>query len=118
MDDNDSDRALNDLGARLHKAREAHEAPARKAALRAETSGFGQAFRIGIEMISSLLVGTGIGWYLDVWLGTRPWFLIIFIFLGAAAAMFSVYRTAMSMGPKAPNGKPNEMDDGKDKEPK
>lgn len=98
MTENDPQRPFDDLDARLKEARKAQPgAPGNGPVLKNEMSGVGQAFRIGAELISSLVVGTGIGWFLDDWLGTKPWFMIIFIFLGGAAGMLNVYRTAMRM---------------------
>ena len=98
MTENDPQRPFDDLGARLKKARQSQpNALGKGPVLKNEMSGVGQAFRIGAELISSLLVGTGIGWFLDDWLGTKPWFMITFIFLGGAAGILNVYRTAMRM---------------------
>jgi ATP synthase protein I len=47
---------------------------------------------LGLEMGLSVVVGVAIGYYLDKWLKTDPWFLIIFIFVGAAAGFRSLYR--------------------------
>jgi ATP synthase protein I len=58
-------------------------------------SGF--AFRIGVELVSALLVGAGIGWLLDRWLGTTPFLLLLFFFLGAAAGILNVFRAAKEM---------------------
>ncbi|MBF0095060.1 MAG: AtpZ/AtpI family protein [Alphaproteobacteria bacterium] len=55
-------------------------------------SGIGMAWRISIELVSALAVGTGIGWFLDGWLDTRPWFMVVFLFLGGAAGVMNVYR--------------------------
>ena len=49
---------------------------------------------IGLEMGLSVAVGVGIGYYLDTWLKTEPWFLIIFIIFGVAAGFRSLYRAA------------------------
>lgn len=97
---------LQALGERLKKAREAQTGPSsgKKPVLRGEMSGFGQALRVGAELISALLVGVGIGWFLDAWLGTKPWMLILFIFLGGAAGILNVYRTAMAMAQAATDG--------------
>ena len=54
--------------------------------------GFG--FRIATDLIVGLVVGVAIGLGLDAWLGTKPWFMILFFFLGAAAGILNVYRTA------------------------
>ena len=48
-------------------------------------------------MASALFVGAVLGWFLDKWLGTRPWLLLLFLVLGMAAGMLNAYRTAMRM---------------------
>lgn len=47
---------------------------------------------LGLEMGLSVALGVGIGYYLDKWLNTEPWFLIIFIMFGVAAGFRSLYR--------------------------
>lgn len=61
-------------------------------------SGLGWALRVGVEMVSAIVVGVGIGYGLDWWFGTKPWFLVVFFLLGSAAAMMNVYRSAMGYG--------------------
>jgi len=61
------------------------------------TTAMGFAFRVGIELLAGLVVGAGIGWLLDRWLGTLPLFLVIFFFLGAAAGLLNVFRAAKEM---------------------
>lgn len=102
MDEKNTERELNDLGARLKQARKAQKGSASNApTLRSERSGFGQAMGIGAELISALVVGTAIGWFLDRWLDTRPLMTIIFIFLGGAAGILNVFRSAMRMADDA-----------------
>ncbi len=55
-------------------------------------SGLGVAMRIGVEMVSALVVGVGIGYGLDHLLGTRPWMMLVFFFLGSAAGILNVWR--------------------------
>ena len=57
----------------------------------------GSAFRLGTELVAAVAVGTIIGFILDNWFDTKPWFIIIFFFLGAAAGMLNVIRTASRM---------------------
>ena len=57
-------------------------------------SAMGLAFRVGIELAAGLAVGGGLGWLLDRWWHTSPAMLILFFFLGAAAGMVNVFRTA------------------------
>lgn len=48
--------------------------------------------RAGVEIVSALVVGVGIGWMLDWWLGTFPWIFLVFFLLGGAAGVLNVYR--------------------------
>ena len=60
-------------------------------------SFMGDAFKLGTELVASVGVGTIIGFILDSWFGTKPWLIIIFFFLGAAAGMLNVIKTANRM---------------------
>ena len=53
---------------------------------------WGIGFRAGVEVVSALVVGIGIGWALDRWLGTWPWLFLVFFVLGSAAGVMNVYR--------------------------
>ena len=57
----------------------------------------GSAFRLGTELVAATVVGTIIGFILDNWFGTKPWLIIIFFFLGTAAGILNVIRTANRM---------------------
>ena len=57
----------------------------------------GAAFKLGTELVAAVVVGTIIGFILDNWFDTKPWLMIIFFFLGAAAGMLNVIRTANRM---------------------
>ncbi|MEG3618837.1 AtpZ/AtpI family protein [Magnetovibrio sp. PR-2] len=88
----------DDLGRRIKHARKVEEdRNPENPKLKTEASGFGQAFRLGTEMLSALLVGVGLGWLLDNAFDTKPWFMITCIFLGGAAGVLNVYKTAMKM---------------------
>ena len=60
-------------------------------------SFMGSAFKLGTELVASVAVGTIIGFILDTWFDTKPWLIIIFFFLGAAAGLLNVIRTANRM---------------------
>ena len=60
-------------------------------------SFMGNAFKLGSELVAAVLVGTIIGFILDTWFDTKPWLIIIFFFLGAAAGMLNVIRAANKM---------------------
>ena len=57
----------------------------------------GSAFRLGTELVASVVVGTIIGFILDNWFGTKPWFIIIFFIIGVIAGMLNVIRVAKRM---------------------
>ena len=60
-------------------------------------SFMGNAFKLGTELVAAVAVGTIIGFILDNWFGTKPWLIIIFFFLGAAAGMLNVIKAANRM---------------------
>ncbi|MCB2082058.1 MAG: AtpZ/AtpI family protein [Hyphomicrobiales bacterium] len=55
------------------------------------------AMRVGLEMVVSTLVGAFLGYHLDRWLGTLPVFFIIFLFLGVAAGVLTIYKQASKL---------------------
>ncbi|MHA1524263.1 MAG: AtpZ/AtpI family protein [Alphaproteobacteria bacterium] len=63
----------------------------------------GLAMRLATELVAGFVVGAVIGWYLDKWLGTAPWFLLIFFGLGSAAGVMNVVRTARILQESAQN---------------
>jgi ATP synthase protein I len=63
-------------------------------------------------LVAALIIGTGVGILLDKWLETAPWFLVAFLFLGAIAGYFNVYRLVSGVGlavgfRKSSNGPPS-----------
>ena len=57
----------------------------------------GSAFRLGTELVAAAVVGTIIGFILDNWFDTKPWFIITFFFAGVAAGILNVVRSAKKM---------------------
>ncbi|MFQ5764026.1 MAG: AtpZ/AtpI family protein [Rhodospirillales bacterium] len=99
MSDHKPDRELEALDARLRRARgETAAEPGAGALQGSPKSALGLAFRVGVELVSALAIGVGVGWLLDSWLGTRPWLMLVFILLGGAAGILNVYRTARGFG--------------------
>ena len=60
-------------------------------------SFMGSAFKLGTELVAAVAVGTIIGFILDSWFDTKPWLIITFFFLGAAAGILNVTRAAKRM---------------------
>ena len=92
----DPHKPLNDLGTRL-KATRGPEDQEPQIRGRGTQSGLGQGLRIGIEMVVSVAVGAGIGYFIDGWADTRPLFMIVFLFLGFAAGIMNVLRIARGL---------------------
>lgn len=87
---------LEGLDARLRAARERQQGggPNRPAT---PSTALGQAWAMTIEMAASLVVGAGIGYGLDRWLGSKPWFLVGFLILGLAAGLWGAVKKAMRL---------------------
>jgi len=49
---------------------------------------------LGIEMAVATFIGWGIGYWLDMQLGTEPWLMLVFLLLGVAAGFKGVFRAA------------------------
>ena len=54
---------------------------------RAEGAAESRGWAIGIEFVGAVLVGALIGFFLDRWLGTSPWLMILFLLLGFGAGL-------------------------------
>ena len=61
-------------------------------------SGFRQglsvAFRLGTELTGAIMIGAVMGYALDRYLSTKPWFLALGVVMGGAAGCLNVYRVA------------------------
>lgn len=71
----------------------------------ATASGYAKGFKLSSELVAGVVVGAGIGWLLDRWLGVSPWGLIVFLLLGFAAGVLNVMRSAgLVAGPAVGDG--------------
>ena len=66
----------------------------------ADSSAIRLALRLGVEIVAALVIAVVIGWGLDRLFHTRPWLMIAFVPLGAAAGLMNVFR---AMGPERGN---------------
>lgn len=89
---------LKDFDARLRRLQDEARSAPRKRATDEPASGMGMAFAIASHLVAGIGVGALIGYWLDQWLDTSPWLLIVFFFLGSAAGMLNVYRSVSGMG--------------------
>ncbi|MFN7094533.1 MAG: AtpZ/AtpI family protein [Burkholderiales bacterium] len=44
------------------------------------------------EIVSGVIVGLGLGYFTDLWLHTRPIFMVIFVLLGFVGGLLNCYR--------------------------
>lgn len=102
-------KRAGELGAKLETAKHRHD-PAASAKGRGEAMGRGM--RMATELIGGVIAGGAIGWFLDQWLGTKPWLFIVFFLLGTAAGMLNLIRQAgKEKTPPAPSVKDDDEDD-------
>lgn len=52
----------------------------------------GTAGTMGLHIVSSIIVGLVVGYYLDEWLGTKPWMIMIWFLLGVVAGFRLVFQ--------------------------
>jgi ATP synthase protein I len=86
---------LQRLGERLgnvNRSRNSDSQPGEPPA--SDPSAIARGFRLSAELVAGVLVGAGIGWLLDRWLGVSPWGMIVFLLLGFAAGVLNVMRVA------------------------
>ena len=62
----------------------------------------GQLSTVGLSFVFALVLGFGGGYFVDEWLGTKPWLTFLGFFLGLAAGILNVYRVMKLAGTKKP----------------
>ena len=63
-------------------------------------ASLGKALKISTELVAAVVVGSTIGFLLDSWFGTKPLLTICFFFMGVAAGILNVFRSAKKMNDK------------------
>ena len=93
-----------DLASRIASAKRERDIEDNRASDNAspEMSGMARGMRIGTEFIAAILVGAGIGYLIDLGLGTRPWGMLIMFMVGFAAGILNVTRVVTAMNKAAP----------------
>ena len=56
--------------------------------------GLSIAFRLGTELTVAVMIGAAIGYALDHYFDSKPWFLAICVVFGGAAGCLNVYRVS------------------------
>lgn len=88
------DPELESLEARLDAARraEAKRTAEPKGPFNISSVGAREGQRVLSILVGYPLGGGIIGWFLDGWLGTRPWIMLALLFLAFAGACLQVFR--------------------------
>lgn len=107
-------RRLRNLQGKLQERR-ARETAEQAVHSSAGSAGMGAALRLGGEFVAGVMVGAGLGWLFDRFLGTSPWGLIVFVLLGFGAGLLNVLRLAGVVDAPALPPKEKSGDDRPDK---
>ena len=93
-----------DLASRIASAKRVRDIEDNRASRDASPgmSGMGRGLRIGTEFIAAIMVGTGIGYLIDLGMGTSPWGMLIMFMVGFAAGILNVTRVVAQMNAASP----------------
>jgi len=107
-----------DLAARIARAQGERKVRAEQARVSAakDMTGMSRGLRLGSEFIAAILVGAGIGYLLDLWLGTSPWIMLVMLLAGFAAGVLNVTRAANDMNKAAPPPPGSDLGPGNDED--
>lgn len=100
------------LDARLGSLKSERDAKVRAEAARTAGTAMGLGLKIGVELVASVIVCAAIGYALDKYaFHSRPFGMIVGLFIGFAAGLRNVFRSAKSTAQKwnsaiAADGKP------------
>ena len=89
-------RDLKEISARLEIAKKSLKKNQTKNK-GSNVASLGKALKISTELVAAVLVGSTLGFILDNWFDTRPWLTISFFFMGVAAGILNVIRSAKNM---------------------
>ena len=63
-------------------------------------TSIGKALKISTELVAAVVVGSTMGFLLDNWFDTKPLLTICFFFMGVAAGILNVFKSAKKMNKK------------------
>lgn len=82
--------SLDNLDKKIKEARKRHMPQID----RARAQGLSFAGRVIAELAAGCITGGFIGYWLDIWLDSQPYLFMLFLLLGAAGGMLTIYRLA------------------------
>ena len=90
---------LKEISARLKIAKKNIKGVKQKE-VGSNAASLGKALKISTELVAAVVVGSTIGFLLDSWFDTKPLLIICFFFMGVAAGILNVFRSAKKMHKK------------------
>lgn len=95
----DTDPRLDEIKSKLNDLKKTDQAIKDKHSNKMkDTESMQVGLRAGAELITSILAGGAIGYALDNWLETKPFFLIAMLILGVITGFVNVWRTTQNVG--------------------
>lgn len=85
---------IEELGKRIAQFRLAKSGNTKKNAAADAVRASRIGLRIGVELLSAVVVGAALGYLADELFGTKPWLMVAFLLFGGAAGVLNVYRLA------------------------
>ena len=113
--DNGADGVTRDLASRIASAKRSRAAEDNRALANGshDTSGMARGMRIGTEFVAAIVIGSILGYLIDLGLGTSPWGLLIMFMMGFAAGILNVTRAVTELNAASPPP-PGHMPDAED----
>lgn len=65
-----------------------------------DRSQWGQYLGLGLEVMMGVLLGLGVGWWLDEKFGWSPWGVLVGTMLGLASGMYLLLKQTLQIGGK------------------
>lgn len=107
--DQSASGVTSDLASRIASAKQNRAVEDNRASANGsgDMSGLARGVRIGTEFIAAILVGAGLGYLIDLGLGslglhTTPWGMLILLLIGFAAGILNVIRVVAEMNAASP----------------
>lgn len=91
MKEDDRLPSLNDLQAKINKFSKNDDSDDNSSSPSRDIS---QAMRMVTDLAAGVIIGVGLGYFIDIWLGTTPLMMIILLFFGVAAGVKNMIRSA------------------------
>jgi ATP synthase protein I len=95
----DKDERLSDIRETITKHKvDKNAADEKQAKADRDNESMGMGLRAGAEFVTAIIAGCLLGYYLDLWLDTKPIFFIALLILGVITGFVNVWRTSENIG--------------------